>query len=137
VNFTPQQIVDALHEADSELRTLAAQFAWFKGQRDYWKDRYDYQLAEGTVRYSGQYASVKAKPASLMAIVENDELYVEIPWGEGGKVSLADMVRLSEASFDLISKAYARMETHIMILTVVNKNVMQDYASSNLRESYR
>lgn len=121
-NWTPQQIVAALYHADGELRTLAAQYAWFKGQRDHWKDVHEIAVARATVKDDGP--ATKAKAA---AVAYTSEIPVEVPWLDGSVVYLPDMVRLTEASFDLVSKQYARMETHIMILTVVNKNVMMDY----------
>jgi hypothetical protein len=129
--FTPQAIVDALHEADQELSTAAQRFAWFKGQRDFWKATYELQVARETFNYSGPTASTKAKPYAEKAAAE---FMVEIPWLPGNSLGLLDMRLLADASFDLVSKEYNRLETHIMILMAVNKNVMQDFAVSNMRE---
>lgn len=130
-NFTPQQIVDEMHKSDKELELLAKQFAWFKGQRDFWKATYELQVARKTLSYDGSAATTKAKP---YGITKAAEFFVEIPWLPGESLSLLDMVLLTEASFDLISKEYNRMETHIMILQSVNKNVMQDYGRAGANE---
>jgi hypothetical protein len=132
-NWTPQQIVDALHEADGELKVAAQRFAWFKGQKDFWKSTYELQVARSTFEYAGPTASTRAKPYAEKTAAEFN---VEIPWIPGHTLGLLDMKLLTEASFDLVSKEYNRLETHIMILMAVNKNVMQDYASSNVREQY-
>jgi hypothetical protein len=132
-NFTPQNIVDALHEADKELEVCAKRFAWFKGQKDFWKATYELQVAKSTFAYDGPTVSVKAKPYAEKIAAEKQ---VDIPWIPGQTLGLLDMKLLTEASFDLVSKEYNRLETHIMILTVVNKNVMQDYQLTNLREQY-
>lgn len=120
-NFTPQQIVELLHDADKHLDVLAVQFAWFKGQRDHWKDVYDLEFAKAKARQDSRYG---ANEVALEAI---SELLYEIPWLADHKVTLLQMVRLTEASFDLIAKGYDRMEKHISILQTVNKNVMLDY----------
>lgn len=122
MNATPPQIVDALRAADIELDTLATQFAWFKGQRDYWKSVYDYQFARAKIIDDGPVG--KSKEAAEVAV---NELLYEIPWLPGNKLSLAEMLRVVEASFDLMSKRYDRMEKHISILQSVNKNIMMDY----------
>lgn len=121
-NFTPQQIVDALHEADKQLELLADQFAWLKGQKDYWHGELSVRLASASVHDKGP--TTKHKEAALHEVSQID---VEIPWQPGCIVSLPQFVLLCDASFDLISKRYARLESHIMILQSVNKNVMQDY----------
>lgn len=126
-NWTPDQIATALHEADVELEILADQFAWFKGQKDFWKATYDLQVARSTFDYSGPTASTKAKP---FAEKDAAEFKVEIPWIPGHSLGLLDMKLLTEASFDLIAKRYSRLESHIMVLMAVNKNVMLDFNRS-------
>lgn len=131
-SWTPQQIVDALHEADLELRTLAKQYAWFKGQKEYWEYQYDLALAKAKVNHNKTVGKYGADAAAMVAVSEQ---YVQIPWlPEGNAVTMPDMMRLTAASFDLMSKEYNRLETHIMTLMAVNKNVMQDFATSNIRE---
>lgn len=134
MNWTPAQIVDALHEADHELKEAAKRFAWFKGQKEHWEGQYDLALAKAKVKHNREVGKYGADAAATLAVSEQN---VQIPWlPTGNEVALPDMVRLTSASFDLVSKEYNRLETHIMILMAVNKNIMQDYASSNLRESY-
>lgn len=131
-NWTPQQIVDALHDADFELRTVAKQYAWFKGQKEYWEYQYDLALAKAKVNHNKTVGKYGADAAAMVSVSEQ---YVQIPWlPEGNMVTMPDMMRLTAASFDLMSKEYNRLETHIMTLMAVNKNVMQDYATSNIRE---
>lgn len=121
-NFTPADIADALHRADIALEELATQFAWLKGQRDHWRDVYDYKFARAKVMDDGPVG--KSKEAAECAV---NRLIVEIPWLPGSKITLAQMRRLTESSFDLVSKAYSQMESHISILQTVNKNVLLDY----------
>jgi hypothetical protein len=129
--WTPQEIVNALYESDQELSTLSKQLAWFKGQRDHWKSKMELYRASAATRYNGP--ATKAKDFSVDA---SSRALVQIPWiDEPAMVSLPEMVRLTDSSFDLISTEYNRLETHIMILMAVNKNVMQDFATSNY--SYR
>ena len=124
-NFTPQQIVDALRVADKDLELVATQFAWFKGQREYWQDVYDLEFAKAKVRHDSKYGGNEAATEAVSS------LSVEIVWGDGGFISLPQMVRLTSASFDLISKRYAYLENHITILQSVNKNVLLDYQRPN------
>lgn len=131
-NFTPQQIVEELHTSDLELDGLAKQFAWFKGQKDYWESQYDLALAKAKVRHNREVGKYGADAAALVAVSEQ---MVQIPWlPPGNEVTLPDLVRLVAASFDLVSKEYNRMETHIGILQSVNKNIMQDYARAGANE---
>ena len=131
-SFTPQEIVEELHQSDRELETLAKQFAWFKGQKDYWDKQYDLALAKAKVKHNREVGKYGADAAALVAVSEQ---MVQIPWlPEGNMVSLPDLVSLTAASFDLISKEYNRMETHIGILQSVNKNIMQDYQRAGALE---
>ena len=128
-SFTPQEIVEELHRSDRELEECARQYAWFKGQRDYWKDRYELAFAKAKVATNSKYG---ANEAALVAISEQ---LVQIPWlDEGYAITIPEMVRLTEASFDLVSKRYNQLETHVMILQSVNKNIMQDYARAGAME---
>jgi hypothetical protein len=131
-SWTPQQIVDAMHEADGELKVLAKQFAWFKGQKEYWDAQYDLALAKAKVKHNREVGKYGADAAAAVAVSEQT---IQIPWlPTGNEITLPDMVRLTAASFDLVSKEYNRLETHIMILQSVNKNVLQDYARANQME---
>jgi hypothetical protein len=69
----------------------------------------------------------KSKEAALVAVSDNFQYLVEIPWLDGVVVNLIEMVRVVSASFDLIDKAYDRMEKHITLLQTVNKNIMMDF----------
>jgi len=120
-NFTPQQIVDLLHAADNDLETVAKQFAWFKGQRDWWKDEYELHFAKAKARHDSKYGGNEA------ATVAVSEELIAVHWMDDVVISLPEMVRLTEASFDVVDKRYKYLETHIMILMSVNKNVMMDY----------
>ena len=128
-NLTPQAIVEEMYISDQELELLAKQYAWFKGQKDHWKDKWDFAVAKGTIEFTGP--ATKSKAGGLLWASQQ---LVEIPWLDGAVVYLPDMVRLTESSFDLIAKAYNRMETHIGILQSVNKNVMQDYGRASQLE---
>src|SRR5687768_3219696 len=97
-NFTPQEIVEEMHTSDLELEELAKRFAWFKGQRDFWKATYELQVARSTLAYDGSAATTKAKPYGL---TQAAAFQVEIPWIPGHTLGLLDMVLLTEASFDL------------------------------------
>lgn len=127
-SFTPQAIVDALHDADDALETVAVQYAWFKGQKEYWKDRYELDFAFQKIRAPSKYG------ANEWAVVEVSKQEVEIPWMPGKYTTLPEMVRLTEASFDLVSKRYNQLETHIGILQSVNKNILLDYARAGQME---
>lgn len=127
-NFTPQAIVEELYISDRDLEDVAKQFAWFKGQKDWWKDQYELEFAKAKVRAPSKYG------ANEHATVSVSERLVEIPWLPGNFISLPEMVRLTEASFDLVSKRYNQLETHIGILQSVNKNIMQDYARAGANE---
>jgi hypothetical protein len=129
-SFTPQAIVDELHASDRDLEECAKQWAWFKGQKDHWKDVLDVYRAHKAIIYTGP--ATKAKDYALDAA--GQEL-VQIPWmTTEARVSIVDMVRITESSFDLISKRYNQLETHIGILQSVNKNIMQDYARAGANE---
>lgn len=127
-SFTPQAIVDELYISDNDLELCAKQFAWFKGQKDYWKDEYELEFAKAKVRAPSKYG------ANEHALLSVSERMVEIPWLPGNFITLPEMVRLTEASFDLVSKRYNQLETHIGILQSVNKNIMQDYARAGANE---
>lgn len=129
-SLTPQAIVDELWRSDRQLELCAKRYAWFKGQKDWWKDRLDVFKAHAAVMYTGP--ATKSKDYALdKAAME----LVQIPWvPTEAEVSLVDIVRLTEASFDLVSKRYNQLETHIGILQSVNKNIMQDYARAGAVE---
>jgi hypothetical protein len=127
-SFTPQAIVDELYQSDLDLEECATQFAWFKGQRDWWKNEYELEFAKAKVRAPSKYG------ANEHALVSVSERMVEIPWMPGNFITLPEMVRLTDASFDLVSKRYNQLETHIGILQSVNKNIMQDYARAGANE---
>ncbi len=121
--FTPQAIVDAFHEADAQLDVVAEQYAWFKGQRDHWKGELNFALASAKINAKGPVGK-----AGEVALVEvTNESLVEIPWLPGVFVSYPEIVRITEASFDLISKKWEALEKHIGILQSVNKNLLLDY----------
>ncbi|AQT25742.1 hypothetical protein EniyanLRS_68 [Mycobacterium phage EniyanLRS] len=124
--LTPQNIVDALHKADKELDELVTQFVWFKAQKEWWEGQLEYKLARSKVLDTG--AATKSKEAAIKWVRENE--IVKVSWLGGMLMSLHDFVQYCSTSFDLIAKRYNALETHIMILTVVNKNVMQDYTRS-------
>lgn len=127
-SLTPQAIVDELWRSDRELELCAKQYAWFKGQKDYWKDQYELEFAKAKVRHNSKYGASEAA-TEIVSLQE-----VEIPWMPGSFITLPQLVRLTEASFDLVSKRYNQLETHIGILQSVNKNVMQDYARAGAVE---
>lgn len=127
-NFTPQAIVDELYQSDIDLEECATQFAWFKGQRDWWKNEYELEFAKAKVRAPSKYG------ANEHAVVAVSERMVEIPWMPGNYITLPEMVRLTDASFDLVSKRYNQLETHIGILQSVNKNIMADYQRAGATE---
>ena len=127
-SFTPQAIVDELYQSDLDLEECAQQFSWLKGQRDWWKNEYELEFAKAKVRAPSKYG------ANEHALVSVSERMVEIPWMPGHFITLPEMVRLTDASFDLISKRYNQLETHIGILQSVNKNIMQDYQRAGANE---
>ena len=121
-SFTPQQVVDFMHEADNELETLSTQLTWFKAQRDFWKNRLDMDRAAFRDSYNGSQA--KAEVAAL-ANVGLDKV-IEIPW-EGRTLNLPEMVLYCQIGFDWVSNRYQYVHDHLMVLMSVNKNVMADY----------